>query len=758
MSNKLFRPALSVSLAVLVTLLAVFIPAVPAYADSYTAAFSPAVGLPGTVCTVTGSGWLISGFIEEIITGVYVDGTPVAFSLDVTSGGALSGTVTIPDTASSGTKNITILGLFSGTHDFNNAFTVARASAYLYPNNGQVGAAVHVLGGWAPSEVITSVTVGGVPAAYSLTVNANGVVHGTFTIPAAATGAQDVVITGSVCGARTFTRVLSVVEDFCTPMVAVGPGFTAGLLSDGTITTSTPVWFDPTPVTGVIQIVGNGSGIAGLRPDGTVVTSDGFSGDGIDGWTDIVQLAAGWDFLTGLKADGTVVSTGLFFPGYSINTEGWTDIVRVDANEYHAVGIKSDCTCVATGIDDYGECDISGWRDIVQVAMGSFFTVGLKFDGTCISAGSNSRGQRNVSDWIGITQITAGWDFVAALGSDGAVVATGDNSQGQCNTSGWKPFGIIQLSANFQDLTGLKSDGTVIAIGENGEGQIAGVNGWHLLCPVIHVSAGPNGAITPSGRLMIHYGENQVFNFAPDSGCHVADVLIDGISVGAVNSYTLIDITAGHTVTASFEANAAGWSQTWCLDSDPHTGALSSLVMRKETGEIASALSGAPVIIPGGSSLIWYSDEAAAPLDGVTFPASDPDNTWSVELKTTNWKNSCAVEVGVGDTFGNFIPFSDQSISSRSYSSSGGILEIEVTLGAQTVPQGSYLAIRVTNSGGDAKTIVTAGGVSWFTSPDSDPGYPLPELAAGILLVSGLAGLAAFIIIKRKKGGEETKA
>ena len=35
----------------------------------------------------------------------------------------------------------------------------------------------------------------------------------------------------------------------------------------------------------------------------------------------------------------------------------------------------------------------------------------------------------------------------------------------------------------------------------------------------------------------------------------MADVLVDGVSVGAVTSYTFTDVTADHTIAASFAIN-----------------------------------------------------------------------------------------------------------------------------------------------------------------------------------------------------------
>ena len=51
------------------------------------------------------------------------------------------------------------------------------------------------------------------------------------------------------------------------------------------------------------------------------------------------------------------------------------------------------------------------------------------------------------------------------------------------------------------------------------------------------------------------YGADQTFTITPDASYHVADVLVDGVSVGAVTSYTFTNVTADHTIEASFAIN-----------------------------------------------------------------------------------------------------------------------------------------------------------------------------------------------------------
>src|SRR5207247_5326930 len=60
------------------------------------------------------------------------------------------------------------------------------------------------------------------------------------------------------------------------------------------------------------------------------------------------------------------------------------------------------------------------------------------------------------------------------------------------------------------------------------------------------------GAISPAGAVAVNCGSNQTFTITADACHHIADVLVDGTSVGAVTSYTFSNVTANHTIAASF--------------------------------------------------------------------------------------------------------------------------------------------------------------------------------------------------------------
>jgi hypothetical protein len=71
----------------------------------------------------------------------------------------------------------------------------------------------------------------------------------------------------------------------------------------------------------------------------------------------------------------------------------------------------------------------------------------------------------------------------------------------------------------------------------------------------LSATAGANGSISPSGVSSVLYGAGQTYTITAAAGYHVSDVLIDGISVGAITSYSFTNVTANHTISATFAAN-----------------------------------------------------------------------------------------------------------------------------------------------------------------------------------------------------------
>ena len=68
----------------------------------------------------------------------------------------------------------------------------------------------------------------------------------------------------------------------------------------------------------------------------------------------------------------------------------------------------------------------------------------------------------------------------------------------------------------------------------------------------IKATAGAGGSISPSGNVSVREGRDQAFTITPDKGYAVANVKIDGRSIGAVKSYTFENVRRNHTIEVSF--------------------------------------------------------------------------------------------------------------------------------------------------------------------------------------------------------------
>ena len=182
----------------------------------------------------------------------------------------------------------------------------------------------------------------------------------------------------------------------------------------------------------------------------------------------------------------------------------------------------------------------------------------------------------------------------------------------------------------------------------------------------ITASAGSNGSISPAGNTSVTSGGNQAYTITPNSGYCVADVLVNGSSVGAVSSYTFSNVTADQTISASFVATT-----NWYLDADNdgyYTGAAVASCSSPGAGYKSSGLTGGGDCDDNNSS-VWQSSSLYIDADNdgydngtatVCYGASIPsgystttngsdcnDNNSSLHATTTYYRDAD------GDNFGN---------------------------------------------------------------------------------------------------------
>ena len=69
----------------------------------------------------------------------------------------------------------------------------------------------------------------------------------------------------------------------------------------------------------------------------------------------------------------------------------------------------------------------------------------------------------------------------------------------------------------------------------------------------ITATAGANGSISPSGAVEVTEGENQTFSITANAGYEIASLKVDGTAIAATTSYTFKNVTAAHTIEATFK-------------------------------------------------------------------------------------------------------------------------------------------------------------------------------------------------------------
>jgi hypothetical protein len=102
----------------------------------------------------------------------------------------------------------------------------------------------------------------------------------------------------------------------------------------------------------------------------------------------------------------------------------------------------------------------------------------------------------------------------------------------------------------------------------------------------IIASAGAGGSLAPSGATEVSDGGSQVFIITASTGYHVADVVVDGVSVGALASYTFSNVTSTHTLAAFFASDT--FTIAVAVAGDVAGGSVSPVTQTVSYGDTAS--------------------------------------------------------------------------------------------------------------------------------------------------------------------------
>ena len=139
-----------------------------------------------------------------------------------------------------------------------------------------------------------------------------------------------------------------------------------------------------------------------------------------------------------------------------------------------------------------------------------------------------------------LTFDTNGGSTIAPITQDygTAITAPADPTKTGYTFAGWTP--AIPATMPAENLT-------VTAQWRYNGGGSSGYSYY-----TIKATAGAGGSISPSGNVSVREGRDQTFTITPDKGYAVANVKIDGKSIGAVKSYTFENVSRTHTIEVIF--------------------------------------------------------------------------------------------------------------------------------------------------------------------------------------------------------------
>ena len=196
----------------------------------------------------------------------------------------------------------------------------------------------------------------------------------------------------------------------------------------------------------------------------------------------------------------------------------------------------------------------------------------------------------------------------------------------------------------------------------------------------ISASAGANGTISPSGSVSVSQGTSRAFTITANSGYKVQGVLVDGVSVGAVTTYTFSSVTANHTISASFSTSS---STTYTISAS--AGA---------NGTISP--SGSFSVISGTSRAFTITANSGYKVQGVLVDGVSVGavTTYTFSNITANHTISVTFALNTGSTplSGTFQTFAVNDLGMHCYDpdfSVFSILPVYNVVHAQVIQQGS---------------------------------------------------------------------
>jgi spore coat protein A, manganese oxidase len=425
---------------------------------------------------------------------------------------------------------------------------------------------------------------------------------------------------------------------------------------------------------------------------------------------------------------------GMFIPGYGPPQNYDPALNPLSGGKY---GGNPDVTPYLSGVVMPPDANEAGWKDTVMAPPGMVTRFVIRWGPTDAAVGTPDLKYSFVPN--GPTQGVAGgmYDYVWHC----HIVDHEDNEMMRPDVVYAPPVVNAGSDAAIAEDSAFNSAGSFRA---------SGAAPWTAT-----VDYGDGSGVQPLALSGMQFSLNHVYD---EDGEYTVTVTVSDVLGASVSDTALVTV------------EGMDGARVWQLDSEifgaptdasdivpmVQSSAVPIYEMEKSKGPGDDGQTGS-VEVPSGESRTWVSDLAA--LADVTYAA---DGAWKVEIATdSEWidadASGCTVLIGQWDG-STFIPFSSVfNMFSVTWDTEAGkyIFELQGQSNDETVDKGNYLAMQIMNTDEEDHIVYTGKGneASCLTSPENDPGYPLPEMATGLLMALGLAGLAGFVVIRRRKSG-----
>lgn len=142
--------------------------------------------------------------------------------------------------------------------------------------------------------------------------------------------------------------------------------------------------------------------------------------------------------------------------------------------------------------------------------------------------------------------------------------------------AGWSENGKVVSTNREYSVNNLSRDMYLVALFEKEQAKTY----------VIQASvSSPDGIITPEGKSIVSEGMGIYYTIVPKSGFTVGTVYVDGRSVGAVSSYSFMNVQENHVITADFKEIPKSGTDGVTAESSGPNGTLQYLNISLEEAE-----------------------------------------------------------------------------------------------------------------------------------------------------------------------------